>query len=271
MTLTKTQLSTVYLDIINEQIDIFNRKRSITERNQIPSTTDIPLDNQTHWLKIPGVICVYIDMKGSTQLSATTADNHMAGVYQLYTGTAVRLLNAFDASYIDVRGDGAFGLFNSNQVHRALAAAVTFKTFANGEFVEMVKNLTDLTIGSHIGIDQKTVLVRRIGFRKVGDRDDRQNEVWAGKPVNMAAKLASITDDDEIYVSDRYYAHFSDEHVLKSCGCGTSDGSKRDLWEEKVLEDDPRFDFEKAYVLKSHWCPTHGKEFCDIILNLDEM
>jgi class 3 adenylate cyclase len=266
--LTKDQLPQSFRTIIDEQISLYDGGRSVTIRNTIPVSDDIPLDNQKYWLRIPDVICVFVDMLGSTRLSAENQDRNVAGAYQLYTGTAVRLFHEFEAPYIDVRGDGAFALFNSNQPYRALAAAITFKTFASLVFVPKIKETTETDVGSHIGIDQKTVLVRRIGLRNRGGRSDRQNEVWAGKPVNMSSKLASITNDDELLVSDRYFKNIRDEHALKTCGC--PNGTKVDLWTEKDLSEDKRFDFDKGFILGSKWCSTHGNEYCNIILGLDK-
>lgn len=213
------------------------------------------------------MICVFVDMKGSTQLSATTHDTGTAGAYQLFTGTAVRLFHAFDSPYIDVRGDGVFALFNQDQVYRAIAAAVTFKTFAYEVFAPKIKEMTSLVIGAHIGIDRKTVLVRKIGLKRHGDRSDRQNEVWAGKPINMASKLAAMGDANTLFASDRYYEWITDEHIRKSCGCPTVE--KKDLWQAVDVSEDPKFDFHTAYKLTSNWCSTHGKEYCDAILALD--
>jgi len=265
--LTTEQVPERFLGVINEQISRFEKKPSIQVVNSIPDTNEIPL-NREHWLRIPDVICVYVDMLGSTRLSAETNDINTAGAYQLYTGCAVRLFHAFDSPYIDVRGDGAFALFNKNQVYRALAVAVSFKTYAREEFVPRIKELCDLDVGSHIGIDQKTVLVKRIGFRRAGLRTDRQNEVWAGKPVNMAAKLASLSENDEILASERYFEKLKNEYALKTCGC--PNGVKVDLWCEKDLTADARFDFDKAFSLKSYWCKTHGSEYCEAILALDD-
>jgi hypothetical protein len=86
-------------------------------------------------------------------------------------------------------------------------------------------------VGCHLGIDQETALVRKLGLKQYADRTDRQNEVWAGKPVNMAAKLASISEDDELLVSERFFKNIQHELVIKSCGCkeGTYTGEKIDL------------------------------------------
>lgn len=266
--MTEKQISKRFLDVIEKQIGIFESENSIELRNKIPENGVFPIENQNHWLRIPDVICVFVDMIGSTQFSAKKHDKTTASVYQLFTGTAVRLFHEFEASYIDVRGDGVFALFNSNRPYRALAAAVTFKTFVENEFTRRVKSKTDIVVGGHIGIDQRTVLVRTMGLKSYSDRTDRKNEVWAGKPINMAAKLASETDRGELLVSDRFYNQLKDEHVTMSCGCPNQQKVK--LWDEIDLKNDDRFDFDSAYLLKSNWCETHGAEFCYKILQLDK-
>jgi class 3 adenylate cyclase len=253
--------------IIDRQVDLYGQKRTFTNYNTIPPANTITQRDPLHWFRIPDVISVFVDMKGSTQLSAQKHEKGTAGAYQLFTGTAVDLFNSFDAPYIDVRGDGVFALFDQDQVYRAFAAAVTFKTFADDIFVPKLNEVTGLELGAHIGIDQKTVLVRRIGLKQHGDRTDRQNEVWAGKPVNMSSKLAAIGDAGELLVSDRYYQRMSHERVRKSCGCPNND--KKDLWTPVDVKDDPKFDFETAYRLESHWCRIHGEEYCNAIMALD--
>jgi class 3 adenylate cyclase len=263
----ETQLPCDLISIIDDQLEIFERKRSITQQNTIPGTSNIPLDNPNHWLKIPDVICVYVDMKGSTKLSASERDNATAGAYQLFVASAVRLFNAFEASYIDISGDAVFALFNSDQPYRALAAAVSFKTFSDLDFRPQIEKITDTDIGTHMGIDQKTVLVKRLGMRD-SHQTQRENEVWAGKPVNMAAKLASLSKHGELLISDRYFNNIQNELSLLTCGC--PDGTKLEIWTEKDLSDTNTFDFNTAYSMTTKWCGIHGKQFCNNILKLDD-
>src|SRR5260370_29437009 len=196
------QIRARFQRIIDEQVELYGCQRTTELRTRIPPTDNIPLRNRSHWLKIPDVISVFVDMKGSTQLSAQKHERGTAGAYQLFTGTAVGLFHEFDAPYIDVRGDGVFALFNQDQVYLALAAAVTFKTFADDVFVPRLQEVTNIELGAHIGIDQEVVLVRKIGLKRHIDRTDRQNEVWAGKPVNMSSKLAARPEAGELLVSD---------------------------------------------------------------------
>lgn len=265
--ISDNQIPSQFKTIINDQEAIYDSGRSMQFVNEIPDSAQIPIQDQRHWLRIPDVICVYVDMMDSTKLSAELHDRSTAGAYQLYTGTAVRLFHEFDAPYIDVRGDGVFALFNGDQPYTALAAAVTFKTFAKKVFVPKILDRTKIDVGSHIGIDMKTVLVRKLGLRRKDSRTDRQNEVWAGKPVNMAAKLATISDDDELLASERFFLHLKDDHALLTCGC--PNGIKTELWAVKDLTQDDRFDFSSAYSLSSIWCKTHGAEFCETLLDLD--
>jgi hypothetical protein len=83
----------------------------------------------------------------------------------------------------------------------------------------------------------------------------------------MAAKLASISADGEILVSDGFFAAIPDDLVQLSCGC--PDGTKKELWSNIDLAGDNRFDFDVAHSLKSRWCPIHGEQYCTDILALD--
>lgn len=219
MNITDTQVSKNILDIIERELKQFEVEPSITDYNEIPDSAKIPIENPYQWFRIKDVTCVYIDMIGSTKLSATTRQKTMAKIYRLFTETTIRIFHEFDARYIDVKGDGVFALFNYNQVYRALAAAVTIKTFVEEEFIPKIGTITDENeklIGAHIGIDRNTLLVRRFGLKRTEDRTDRQNEVWAGKTVNMAAKLASHSKSGELLVSDRFFNQITYPSILTS-------------------------------------------------------
>lgn len=268
---------TQFISSVQEQIEqalgLYAQGSSIEIRNKIPVTSEIPSTHKpTRWYQVNDVICVFVDMKNSTILSASKHARSTASVYKLFTETAVRILDLFGPAYIDVRGDGVFALFDHDQPYTAIAAAVSFKTFATKHFREKVKDLKlDIEIDAHIGIDQGTILVRKLGMSPVKGRDDRQNEVWAGKPVNMASKLASIGDLGDLLVSDRYFNNIQHELVTHSCDCSIEQGEERGkLWSEYSVADDPKFNFDMAYRLGSQWCSIHGQEWCERIMSLDD-
>ncbi|PSB19887.1 hypothetical protein C7B65_09440 [Phormidesmis priestleyi ULC007] len=261
------KLLTPIEQIIETELGHFSKSVSITNVDQIPDTPKIPIQNPRTWLKIPNVICCFVDMEGSTKLSAGLHDKTTAKAYRLFTETGIRIFHEFGAEYIDIKGDGVFALFNQDQPYSALAATISFKTFVYEHFTPKVEALTEQHIGGHFGIDQKTVLVRRFGLKTYQNRTDRQNEVWAGKPINMAAKLASLSTDNKLWVSDRFFGNLRDEKATHSCGCPS--GNKVELWTEENMSDDSRFDFDTAYSLDSNWCEKHGRSFCSSLVELD--
>jgi class 3 adenylate cyclase len=256
-------------NIIDDELQHFAKGAHVTIQNSIPDTTQIPIENPTHWIKVPNVIACFVDMEGSTKLSANAHERTTANAYRLFTSTAIKLFHHFRAEYIDVKGDGVFALYNADRPYTALAATVSFKTFVRNDFTHRVENQTGLNIGGHFGIDQRTVLVRKLGLKAYSGRTDRQNEVWAGKPVNMAAKLASVSTDNRLWVSDRFFKNLKDEKAIRSCGCH-DDGERKPLWREEDVSADDRFDFDRAHSLGSDWCKTHGKKFCSELVALDE-
>lgn len=129
--ISKDQLPENIKQIIEKQVEKFKVRVFTEEVDEIPNVENIPGEGSARWLKIKDVICVFVDMKNSTKLSASHHAGTTARAYTLFTGTAVRLFKEFGASYIDIKGDGVFALFNSNEVHAAFASAVTFKTFLN--------------------------------------------------------------------------------------------------------------------------------------------
>lgn len=251
--------------LIGKSEEEFKEGATVQEFKQIPSPDRIP-QRKNHWYKIRDVISVFVDMKGSTELSAAKHDKSTAELYQFFTDTMVRILHSFGASYIDVKGDGVFGLFNVGLQHSALAGAVSCKTFAEESFAKEAKRKRKKDLGCHIGIDQKTVLVKRVGIEPRNSDDSHlRNEVWAGKPVNMSAKLAARAESGELLVSDRFYGKLTNPRAIQSCGCGTG-GDSTALWEECDVTDDPKYDFGAAYLLRSRWCVTHGKQYCSELI-----
>ena len=219
-------------------------------------------------------------MKDSTKLSTNESPQDAALAYTYFIRAMAVVLEKFSARYVDIQGDGIFGLFSgSGAIFRATAAAITMKTLVKRDvairFQEDTDADWDLTAG--IGIDQGTLLVRRLGLRGT-----KQNEVWAGKPVNIAAKLSSLASPNELIVSDRMFGLYQNASELRqraliwSCGCnGGKRGAGLDmpigqttyLWEKETTPDDLGLDFDNLHRLKSCWCPIHGSEFCEAIVN----
>lgn len=262
------QLPQDIIDIIEKQEQKFKKTVTTTAVDKIPEkSSDYPSEASDKWLKIEDVICVYVDMKNSTQFSASSHGATTGRIYTLFTGTAVRIFKKFGASYIDIRGDGVFGLFDKSKVHAALASAVTMKTFSQEGFVPRVQSKkANFDTGIHIGIDQRTLLASKIGLNKTKDKTDMFNEVWAGKAVNFASKIAGYSKDNEVFVSERYFKNIKCRKALMSCSCG----EELSLWNEVDTSLEPKVPVDKLYKLESNWCKVHGSEYLQEIIEADD-
>ena len=249
---------------------------------QITRVNDVPESgpaNKGVWYQIPVVTVIFADIKSSTELNTLERPSDAAFAYTYFIRAMTVILERFEAKYIDIHGDGIFGLFSGkNSTFMAAACAITMKTQVERDIAERIKQDTstdwDLTVG--IGIDHGTLLVRRLGLRGT-----KQNEVWAGKPVNVAAKLSSVADSNQLVVPDRVFRLYERASQLRrraliwSCGCDggiLGDGldvperTTPNLWDRETAPGDLGLDFESLHRLKSQWCETHGAEFCETII-----
>ena len=247
----------------------------IVRLENVPETGPV---NKGVWNSIPNVTAVFADLNRSTAISASENPKDAAFDYTYFIRAMTVILDRFSAKYIDIQGDGIFGLFSGqNSQFLASACAVTMRTQMEKEIaVRFRKDASDkrnLTAG--IGIDRGTLLVRRLGLRGT-----KQNEVWAGKPVNMAAKLSSLGNSNQILVSSRVFNQYGQfpqkrrQALLRSCGCkGRARGKGLDLpakqatllWSTEKAPKGLGLDFENFHRRKEPWCSYHGPEFCQMV------
>ena len=236
--------------------------------DDFPSITDLALDIP-RWHRIGNAVVVVTDLKGSTRISYAKQDRVGARLYQASTGHCARILNEFGAEFIDIQGDGTFGIFHGSRAHEAaIAAAFTLKSFSSKLAPMITAYLGDDApeigeSGLKIGMADGTLLAKRVGVR-----GEHNEPVWAGKPVNYATKCAQAADRHDIVSTDRVFEHFKDQGYVTH-SCGHSDGAEgvvRPLWgdfEVETLGDDSAC---KIFRAASSWCEHHGDEYCAAIL-----
>ena len=173
----------------------------IVEQDEVPDTGPV---HGGVWLQIPEVTAVFVDVKGSTGLNTRLGAETAAHAYNYFNRAMAVILDGFQARYVDVQGDGLFGLF-SGRGSRFLAAAcaITMKTQIETVVAEHFRRdvRADWELRAGIGVDRGKLLVRQLGIRGTG-----MNEVWAGTPVNMAAKLSGVAGPNEVAVSERVFS-----------------------------------------------------------------
>jgi len=258
------ELNELLGDLSSEVDDVLKTVPAVPELDD-PTLDDIPGQGSGKWLKIPNVVAVVFDLKGSTHLGTGRRDTSTARIYKSAVESAVAVLNEFEAQFIDIQGDGGFGVFWGDLAfERALCAAVTIRTFS-GTLVEKFEAKWDdgkfPKTGFKVGIASGRVLVKQLGTPR---NVDEQEAVWAGKPVNYAAKAAQEADAHQVVVAGSVWDHFEkNDYVAFSCDC--HGGASATLWDDFTIE---RLQDEKekyGRLLKAGWCENCGTEYCQAI------
>lgn len=248
----------------------------IVQQDDVPDTGPV---RAGVWIQIPEATAVFVDLKSSTGLNARFGPETAAHAYTYFNRAMAVILDEFQARYVDVQGDALFGLF-SGKGSRFLAAAcaITMKTQVETVIAERFRKdvAIDWELRAGIGVDRGNLVVRQLGLRGTG-----MNEVWAGTPVNMAAKLSSAAGPNEVAVSERVFSDYQQSAKIRrrvllwSCGCkGSTRGKGLDLpagetehlWLSTPAPDNLGLDFDHVHRLRKPWCPTHGAEFCEALI-----
>ena len=87
----------------------------ITRVDNVPEVGPV---NRGVWQQIANVTAVFADLNRSTELSANDRPRDAAYAYTYFVRAMAVSLERFSAKYVDIHGDGVFGLF-SGQGSRA--------------------------------------------------------------------------------------------------------------------------------------------------------
>lgn len=217
------------------------------------------------WTRMSDVVVVVADLKSSTRLGTGSKAASTASIYEAATGGVVKVFDKFDANFIQIQGDGAFAIFwGDKRYERAACAGITVKSNS----LDLTKQIEDKwpakpETGFKVGMASGRVLVKRVGTPR---NPAQQEPVWAGKPVNFAAKAAQSADRHEMVVAGSVWDRLSsNDYLAFSCDCGDPSES---IWEDFVIdrlhEDEPE---RHGRVLTAAWCDVHGEDYCNAILD----
>lgn len=215
------------------------------------------------WHRLSDVVAVMVDLKSSTNLAKGKKAPSVASIYDAGVGGVVEIFGAFDADFVDIQGDGGFALFWGDlRYERAMTAAITTRSFSDDFATQLKKKWgTSPETGFKVAIASGPVLVKLLGLPR---HLDLQEPVWAGRPVNYAAKAAQQTEPDALLVTASVWdAIENNDYIAFSCGCNSTPAL---LWSDYELEKIPD-DEMYGKSLRTKWCLKHGEDFCVAILN----
>lgn len=234
---------------------------------------ELPDASGETWFRVEGVVAVFVDMEGSTNLSVGRHPASTAAIYRAAMKNAVRILHEFDADFIQVQGDGAFGLFwGDRAVERGVCAAITTTTFS-GQSLELqlaAKWPEAPPTGFKAGVAVGRVLVKNIGTPR---NPHEQEPIWAGKPVNYAAKAAQQASRGEVIVTSSIWAAIENNDYL-AFACNHDEDKQNldayapELWEPiEIHKLDDSESERHGHICRSHWCYECGPSFVRAVLN----
>jgi class 3 adenylate cyclase len=233
----------------------------IEDVDTFPKPGDLYVDKRK-WLRMKNVVAVSADLKDSTALSFNKYAQTSARLYEAATGSAVRLMAKFDPQFMDIQGDGLFGLFHGERAfERALCAGITLKSFSVRSLAPLIDELFADNFpdtGFKVGMSAGVLVAKKVGVRGTNE------PVWAGKPVNYAVKCAGRADRHELIATANVYEKFvGNEYVTHSCGCPNR--VPVTLWVDVEVEKLGKH--SQCKLLPVGWCKEHGDEFCAAILD----
>ncbi|MCE9585625.1 hypothetical protein K8Q94_03335 [Candidatus Nomurabacteria bacterium] len=221
-------------------------------------------------------VCLFIDLDKSSKISFKKHPKTMAKIYDYFTQNIVDILNhpTFGADYIDIKGDGAFGIFEGDKAsYKALYCAITFKTLFEQSIRDKFSDEED-QLSCKFGIHKDKLLVRKIGKRGHGN----YNEVWAGRLVNNAAKLANQAKDIPqdiayplslpILISEQVHSDFEKNKEFGFYHCCTGNGQPLPNQIEMFKEVNDFSDEtlgDKFYYTRVIWCKNCADNYINLI------
>lgn len=269
-----------YLNKIHENSEYRFNQFETKKTESIKNINESAYLENPIWLETKPITVLFIDLDHSSKISFRAADKLMAKLYDYFTQNVVDILNdeIFAADYVDIKGDGAFGLFEGEDgIFRAFCAAVTFKTFFEKYIRKKFQNEKAI-LNCKIAIYQDQTLVKKIGKRG----NINNNEVWAGKLINNVFKISNLSKkiflldkkldyskNSLLIISSLVYKKLKEKPEYAILSCGHHNGeitNKEPLWKNYNCESDESVYDDEVWYLASIWCDECGDKYLHEIL-----
>ena len=109
-------------------------------------------------------VCLFIDLDKSSKMSFKKHPWTMAKIYDYFTQNIVDVFNNadFPADYVDIKGDGAFAIYEGdNASYKAFYAAITFKELFEEKIKTKFEDDEWRSLSCKIGIHKDKILVKK--------------------------------------------------------------------------------------------------------------
>lgn len=204
-TMPKTELDAaqnIMDKIIDQPID------EIKLIDRIPVLSEMKDSNQVFKGKVS---ILFVDMRGSTDLTDEHKSKKMVKVYRSFIRMAVQAIRYCGGQSRQFAGDGVLGIFQDTYDNdttilsgeKAVRAARYMLTLIDYCVNPKLSKKLGFTVSCGIGISTGNIMATKIGMRGNETEESLENEqgiAWIGKTTNYASRYCSLAQSGEIFI-----------------------------------------------------------------------
>lgn len=193
-------------DLTAEVKNIFRSSWTDRDGTVVPDDSSVKLSNDA--VKINAAV-LYADMADSTILVDSYRNSFAAEIYKAFLHCAAKVIRSEDGVITAYDGDRIMAVFigefkNTRAVRTALKI-----NWAVQEIIRPAKSAqypdNNYTPKQVVGVDTSALYVAKTGVRGANDL------VWVGRAANHAAKLSSLPEGYQTYISKQVFDVITDE------------------------------------------------------------
>lgn len=156
---------------------------------------------------------MFIDLVGSTELSAKLDPEDMSGIIRLYQNTVAGEITRFEGHVAKFMGDGVLAYFGWPKAHEDEAERAVRTGLSVMKAMERLQAPAGTALRARIGIATGLVVVGDL----VGE-GAAQEEAVVGDTPNLAARLQNAADPGSVVISEATRRLLGDVFVLRDLG-----------------------------------------------------
>jgi adenylate cyclase len=167
-----------------------------------PNITYDNLDGNTKKCKLLETCVLYVDIRGSAQISANKQPKTLAKMYSSFVRSMIQCARYYGGHVRNIIGDRVMVVFDKENCYKnAVDTAILMNSVSQHILNKRIKSI-DFKCG--IGIDYGKMLVTKSGaIRHGAEKEFYRSLVWLGRPANTASRLTDIALKTETW-SDRF-------------------------------------------------------------------
>lgn len=168
----------------------------VTETDYVPSFDDPNitydnLDSNRKKCKLLESCVLYVDIRGSAQISASKQPKTLAKMYSAFVRTMIACARHFGGHVRNIIGDRVMVVFDrADCFKKATDTAILMNTVS--QYI-LNKRIVSIDFKCGVGIDFGKMLVTKSGaIRHGAEKEFYRSLVWLGRPANTASRLTDL-------------------------------------------------------------------------------